>query len=133
MARSWLGVPLILFLSLTLWTVLVWGLTLALSQPPGDAPACETIASDQYQKLLADQLVPAGQAGQPLIPAQQVVIIASQLRVQRTQYDIKEQQAKMAETNVAQLLEQLRQRTLDVQTLQAEVEKLKNGAAAPTK
>jgi len=51
-----------------------------------------------------------------------------QLRITQTRYDIKKNQAELAEQNIAQLLEQLRQAQAQNTELKGEVEKLKHGA-----
>jgi len=56
--------------------------------------------------------------------------MTTQVRLLRTQLDIKKQQAELAEQNVAQLLEQLRLSRQQQVALQAEVERLKAPKAA---
>ena len=110
----------------------VW--TLAFGQaPPLPGSTCDAIVSEQYRALVAAQLLPAASEGQVLAPAQYALLIASQLRIERTKYDMEEQYTKLAKGNIAHLLEQLRQRTLEVQALQGEVERLKNGSGPPDK
>jgi len=54
-----------------------------------------------------------------------------QLRITTTRMDIKRQQADLAEQNVAQLLEQLRQAQVQNAELKSEIDKLKDGAKPP--
>ena len=72
--------------------------------------------------------------------AHQLTAVVTALRTGQTQYDIKKNQAELAEKNVAQLLEQLRQAQQQTMLLtgqnaelRQEVEKLKNGKAESPK
>lgn len=127
-----LGVPFLL--TLALWGLIVWGVSLVWSQGAGSpppVPACETVAGEQYRLLVTDQLLPPAQPGQTLTPAQQLTMIASQLRIVTTQYNTKLQQLLITEGNVAVREEQLRQLRESHAVLQAEVEKLKPAAPSP--
>lgn len=97
----------------------VHGQELTVSSP---SPVCDTQVQEQYRKLTSEGLVTATAA--TAWPAQ-LLTITSQVRMQRTQYDIKKNQAELAEQNVAQLLEQLRLAREQSSALQAEVDKLK--------
>jgi uncharacterized protein YlxW (UPF0749 family) len=116
---------------------LIAALVLAQSPPqaPGQGPAplsCEQHLEAQYRGLVGDKLL----TDQPGLPwAQQLLTLVTQIRTGQTQYDIKKNQAELAERNVAQLLEQLRQAQQQAQTLssqnaelRSELEKLRNGA-----
>jgi len=85
-------------------------------------PSCETQVSEHYQSLVKDQFLGGG-SETAWLP--QLNSIATQVRLLRTQYDIKQQQAQLAEQNVAQLLEQLRVVGQHRAALQVEVERLK--------
>jgi flagellar motility protein MotE (MotC chaperone) len=74
---------------------------------------------EQYQALTKDQVMP-GQTD--LAWGQQLTAIASQVRQHLTQYEIKRNQADLAEKNVAQLLEQLRQAQAQTQALRKDLE-----------
>jgi len=96
------------------------------SQSP---PQCDTQIQEQYLSLSREQ--------PPLVPPtldlpwpQQLTAMTTQVRLLRTQLDIKKQQAELAEQNVAQLLEQLRLSRQQQVALQAEVERLKAPKAA---
>jgi hypothetical protein len=119
-------------------SVLAAALVLAQAPPqaPGQGPAplsCEQHLEAQYRGLVGDKLL----TDQPGLPwAQQLLTLVTQIRTGQTQYDIKKNQAELAERNVAQLLEQLRQAQQQTQALssqnaelRSEVEKLKNGAS----
>ena len=106
-----------LFLALPVW-----------AQTPAPPPQCEPQVQEQYQALVKDQLL----ATTPDVPwPLQLTLIASQVRTLRHQYDIKKQQAELAEQNVAQLLEQLRLARQQNGALQAEVERLKTNGSPP--
>ena len=87
---------------------LLWLATVVAQSPPvaPASPACEQQVQDQYRQLSADGLVAQGTAPQW---GPQLTALATQVRTLRHQYDIKKNQAELAEQNVAQLLEQLRQ------------------------
>lgn len=91
-------------------------------------PACETQVQEQYRHLSTAGLVPQATA---LQWGPQLAAIVKQVRIGRTTYEIKENQAKLAEQNVAQLLDQLREAQDQVAVLRAEVERLK-GAPTPS-
>ena len=104
------------------------GTILRLSAQPA-APICDEALTTQYRQLVSDKLVPE----QPGAPAwsQQLVTLVTQLRTSKTLLDIKKQQADLAEQNVAQLLEQLRQAQVQNGDLRREVEALKQGSKPP--
>jgi hypothetical protein len=84
---------------------LVAGVPRAQAQPTPEN-LCIQQVGDQYQALVKDQVMP-GSAD--LAWGQQLTALAAQVRQHLTQYEIKRNQADLAEKNVAQLLEQLRQ------------------------
>ena len=110
-------------------------LSVQMSTAQAPTPAnvtCDMQLGDDYRRLLADQLVqnpPAATTWQ-----EQLQALVSELRVSKTQYDIKAGQAQLAERNLATILERSRQAQQTVQQLtqqlteaRAELEKLKNG------
>jgi hypothetical protein len=112
----------ILLLGLLLWPCLA----LAQSTPP--APTCEQTVETQVRSLVTDKLLadPPGATW-----AQQLTALTSALRIQRTQYDLKEQQAKFAEQQAATLYEHLRQSQQREAALKQELEALRQ-PASPT-
>jgi hypothetical protein len=86
---------------------------------------CIQQVGDQYQALVKDQVM-AGATD--LAWAQQLTAIASQVRQHLTQYEIKRNQADLAEKNVAQLLEQLRQAQGTIAALRKDLEQAKGDA-----
>lgn len=89
-------------------------------------PACELQLQDQYKGLVHEQLTPPVEGW-----VAQLTALVSQVRIGRTSYDIKKQQAELAEQNVAQLLEQLRLARQQQQGLQVEIDRLKAALAPP--
>lgn len=93
---------------------------------------CEQAIAEQYRGLAADQFV-------PVLPAttatpscgEQIQAVGEQVRVVNYQYNLKAQQAVVAEGEVARQREQLRQLRLENAALKAEVVKLRNGGMAP--
>jgi hypothetical protein len=79
----------------------IWG-QVASPAPPN---ACEQQVQDQYRTLSADGLVPQATAAQW---GPQLTAIASQLRVQRNLYELKKNQAELAEQRWLQTNEELR-------------------------
>lgn len=97
-------------------------------------PACEAQIQEQYRQLTTDPQLQAADLAPQSTAMQwqpQLLAIVSQFRVNGTLSEIKTNQAKLAEKNVAQLLEQLRLARQQSSTLQAEVERLK-GSPAPS-
>jgi hypothetical protein len=99
------------------------GAVLFAETPP---PACEPTVQEQYRQLSSDGLVPQVTAPQW---GPQLGAITTQVRTLRHQYDIKKQQAELAEQNIAQLLEQLRLVQQQLTALRGELEQQK--ASAP--
>jgi len=118
---DWLVIILVVVVLLLLWS--------RLASPQPAAPTCDESLVAQYRQLVGDKLVPE----QPGAPAwsQQLVTLVTQLRTGKTLLDIKKQQADLAEQNVAQLLEQLRQAQVQNGDLRREVEALKQGSKPP--
>ena len=106
-------------MSLTIASLLLL-LQSAAAQAPPPPPTCEQTLGTLYQGLAQEQLVPAAEEW-----SQQLTALATQVRLDRTTYDMKDQQARLAERNIAQLLEHVRQLRLQQQTLQAENDRLK--------
>ena len=79
--------------------------------------------------LLAGAIVLAQQPGPT--PPPSAPPCYEQLRITTTKYEIKRNQAELAEQNVAQLLEQLRQAQLQNADMKSEIDKLKDGAKSP--
>jgi hypothetical protein len=110
-------------------TSLYGGIAVAQSPPPAPAPSsCEIQVSDQYRQLSAAGLVVQGTA---LQWGPQLTAIVKQVRLSRTQYEINDQRAKMAEQNIAQLLDQLREMQEQNAALKAELEQQKAATAVP--
>jgi hypothetical protein len=108
----------------------VWGLLGSLclvstAWSQATLPQCELQVQAQYQSLVKDQLLPNSTeaAWEPAL-----LTMISQLRIGRNQYQLKKQQAELAEQSWLQTNEQLRQALQDNAALRAEVERLK---AAP--
>jgi hypothetical protein len=99
--------------------VLISLVTIAYTQTP---PTCEPTVQEQYRQLSTDGLVPQVTAPQW---GPQLGAITTQVRTLRHQYDIKKQQAELAEQNIAQLLEQLRLAQQQLTALRAELEQQK--------
>jgi hypothetical protein len=99
---------------------LLWTLPV-LAQPTPDN-LCIQQVGEQYQALVKDQVM-AGTAD--LAWGQQLTALASQVRQHLTQYEIKRNQADLAEKNVAQLLEQLRQAQAQIAQLRKDLEQTK--------
>jgi chromosome segregation ATPase len=111
------------------WSVIALGLCTAptvwaQSSPP--AASCEQQVQEQYRQLSTDGLVV--QATSPLF-GPQLVSITRQLRVQRNQYELKKNQAELAEQNWLQTNEQLRETQRENAALKAELEQLKGPTA----
>lgn len=110
-------------LRLALAGALIW--TLPVLAQPTPENLCIQQVGEQYQALTKDQVMP-GQADLAWGP--QLTAIASQVRQHLTQYEIKRNQADLAEKNVAQLLEQLRQAQAQVAALRKDLEQAKGGS-----
>jgi hypothetical protein len=106
------------------------------AQTPPPHEACDIQVGEQYRQLVTDQVLT------PQTPATtwgpQLVAMTTQVRTLLTRYQIKDQQAKLAEDQLATFVEQLRQERLlsaalrqQVADGQAEVAQLKNGPATP--
>jgi len=113
---------------LCLLLVLTGGLLTVLAQAPAPAPpTCEQSLATQYQSLVTDKLVD-GSATTWLMQLQALV---SSLRIQRTHYDVKVQQATLAEQQFATVYEHLRLSREREAALQKEVESLRQAAPTP--
>jgi flagellar motility protein MotE (MotC chaperone) len=116
------------------WTVILWsavmgvvGLAPAVRAQPTPENLCIQQVGEQYQALVKDQVMP----GSTDLPwGQQLSAVASQVRQHLTQYEIKRNQADLAEKNIAQLLEQLRQAQTQLAALRKELEQAKGGSAS---
>jgi hypothetical protein len=86
---------------------------------------CIQQVGDQYLALSKDQVLP-GQADLPW--SQQLTALSAQVRELLTRWEIKRNQADLAEKNVAQLLEQLRQAQVQLGQARKELETLKGEA-----
>jgi hypothetical protein len=102
---------------------------LAQTPPPQMVGACDTQVQEQYRQLSTDGLVPQGTA---TAWGPQLTAITGQVRIMRTQYDIKKSQAELAEQNVSQLVEQLRLAQQQLASLRGEVDQLKAAQPVPT-
>jgi hypothetical protein len=90
----------------------------AWSQTPGPPPpSCEESVGELYRQLSADGLVTTITAPQW---GAQLTALGSKVRTGRHQYDIKKNQAELAEQNITELLEQLRQAQQTITRLKAE-------------
>jgi hypothetical protein len=90
---------------------------------------CIQQVGEQYLALVKDQVMP----GSTDLPwGQQLSAVASQVRQHLTQYEIKRNQADLAEKNIAQLLEQLRQAQAQGAALRKELDTLKGEATQAT-
>jgi hypothetical protein len=93
------------------------GLAVATAQSPAPL-TCEQQVSDSYQALGKDQLLVVV----PDLPwSQQLSEIASAPRQLNTRWEIKRNQTDLAEKNVAQLLEQLRQAQAQIAALKTQL------------
>jgi hypothetical protein len=108
---------------LTLAGALLWALP-ALAQPTPEN-LCIQQVGEQYQALAKDQVLP-GQADLPW--GQQLTAISAQVRELLTRWEIKRNQADLAEKNVAQLLEQLRQAQAQIGALRKDLEQIRSEA-----
>jgi hypothetical protein len=116
-----------LALSLALTGALLGPAMPVLAQQPTPENLCIQQVGEQYLALTKDQVMP----GAPdLAWGQQLTAMASQVRQHLTQYEIKRNQADLAEKNVAQLLEQLRQAQAQVGQLRKELD-ARGGEATP--
>jgi hypothetical protein len=94
-----------------MWPIVLWSLTLlvalspAWGESPAPAPTCEQQVQEQYRSLSTDNLVPQATAPQW---GPQLTAIVTQLRVRSNQYELKKNQAEIAEQNWLQTNEQLR-------------------------
>jgi len=97
----------------------------ALAQVPAPVPpTCEQTVETQYRGLVTDKVLLDASASTWLA---QLQTLASSLRIQRTQYDLKAQQAALAEQQFATLYEHLRQSREREAALQKELETLRQG------
>jgi hypothetical protein len=94
-----------------MWPIVLWSVTLffvlspAWGESPAPAPTCEQQVQEQYRFLSTDNLVPQATAPQW---GPQLTAIVTQLRVRSNQYELKKNQAEIAEQNWLQTNEQLR-------------------------
>jgi hypothetical protein len=88
------------------------------------SPACEQVVGDQYQSLQRDQILPSALAASTW--SEQVTALGQELRVTKTQLEIKSGQAQLAERNVATVLERLRLAQQDSEQLKKELELLRS-------
>jgi hypothetical protein len=116
------------------WAVILWSavmgvvgfMPVARAQPTPDN-LCIQQVGEQYLALVKDQVMP----GSTDLPwGQQLSAVASQVRQHLTQYEIKRNQADLAEKNIAQLLEQLRQAQAQGAALRKELDQAKGGSAS---
>jgi hypothetical protein len=113
------------------WQAVVFGVALASATTAWGQPTPENLCiqqvGEQYQALVKDQVMPIT-SNTDLSWGQQVVAITSQVRQNLTQYEIKRNQADLAERNVAQLLEQLRQVQAQLAQARKDLEQAKGDA-----
>jgi len=90
---------------------------------PPPVPACEQAVETQYRSLVTDKLVD----GSATLWQTQLQILASSLRIQRTQADLKGQRVEVIDQQFATLYEHLRQSREREAALQKELETLRQG------
>jgi hypothetical protein len=105
---------------------LLW-LSLAHAQSP-PTQACDQQVQEQYRQLSTAELVPQVTAPQW---GPQLTAITTQLRVKSNQYELKRNQAELAEQRWLQTNEQLRLATETIGALRAELDQLKTAPPAP--
>lgn len=98
-----------------LGSALLWGQALPQA-------SCDSQVQEQYRQLVADQILSASAVSW----GDQLTSITGELRLSKTQLELKQGQLSQAERNLAVLVERQRQLTQVQARLQAEVEQLKN-------
>lgn len=107
--------------------ITVYGAVLLWAQTP--STSCETQVADQYRHLVTDQVL----STQAATWGDQLATITGELRLSKTQLELKQGQLQQAERNLAMLVERQRQLTQTIAQQRAEIEQHKAGMPQPEK
>ena len=119
-----------LLAALTCWLTVLPQYARAQTPPaPVPPPACEFVLGEAYRQLLGERLL--AESAVSGVWGEQLAAITTALHVFSNKFELERNQSEFVKTDLARVLERLRQTQLELGKARAELDKLKAAPASP--